>query len=63
MEALLAPVLDRAIDLVDAVPQWALLVGHCAFCAGLANDLRDRFLLHYWVGHYWVGHYWAARGE
>ena len=41
--------LDQAGDALGGIPQWALLFGHCAFCATLADDLKDRYLLHYWV--------------
>eukprot|EP00195_Chlamydomonas_chlamydogama_P006970 CAMPEP_0202890708 /NCGR_PEP_ID=MMETSP1392-20130828/1028_1 /ASSEMBLY_ACC=CAM_ASM_000868 /TAXON_ID=225041 /ORGANISM="Chlamydomonas chlamydogama, Strain SAG 11-48b" /LENGTH=362 /DNA_ID=CAMNT_0049574327 /DNA_START=64 /DNA_END=1152 /DNA_ORIENTATION=- len=33
----------------SSVPAYWALVGHCLFCATLAPEFKDRFIVHYWI--------------
>lgn len=42
-------VLDLVADQLMTVPYWLTISGLCAICSTLADDVRDRYLLHFWV--------------
>lgn len=42
-------VLDTSANFLGGLNGYALLFAHCAFCATLAPDVKDRYLMHYWV--------------
>jgi hypothetical protein len=41
--------LDTIASYADQVPYWAVIASLCAVCSTIADDIRDRYLLHFWV--------------
>ena len=41
--------LDAVADQLAVVPYWLTICGLCAICSTLADDVRDRYLLHFLV--------------
>lgn len=41
--------LSQVYEAYSLIPVWALLAAHCLCVASMFRQLRDRFLLSYWV--------------
>lgn len=44
-------VLDVVGESVADIPYLVRVVGLCIICATIADDIRDKYLLHFWVRH------------
>jgi hypothetical protein len=52
MEEMLSDIglsLDAVAKYAEEVPYWAVIAGLCVVCSTVADDVRDRYLLHFWV--------------
>jgi hypothetical protein len=49
LQVAVASLLDQADDLLQEVPHIVWLIGNCVFAATFADDVRDNYMLHYWV--------------
>jgi hypothetical protein len=41
--------LDTAGDHLDAIPPWLATLGVSLFVATIGDDVRDKYMLHFWV--------------